>query len=291
MKLYKQLTISIASKDRHEVIESTLQRLYDYGLCDCPLIIYDDGSSPALNPKDFWRFNRGRILRNEYAQGQAIVRNKIIHEAQTPYVLQLDDDSYPVRGSFQKAICQMEENDNCFALAFDLEEPRRDRAFYSTESGMGLLQVRSFIGCSVLINKERFQEVGGYAHWIERTVEEEELCLRALSIGYRVQFSQAVGIRHEVTDTGRDTSGILVRSIRNWTAVYIRHAPLLMMLWRLPRMGLYASMLDLRKFKLHMLRAYFYSLFDRQNWCSRAPMVFKIYRQFSKLKHPLSLFS
>jgi hypothetical protein len=48
--LHEKLTISIATKDRPEVVESTLQKIHSFGLGECPLIICDDGSEPALNP-------------------------------------------------------------------------------------------------------------------------------------------------------------------------------------------------------------------------------------------------
>ncbi len=291
MKLYEQVTISIASKDRHDEIESTLQHLYDFGLCDYPLIIFDDGSSPKLSPKGLDCFSRAKLLRSEAPLGQAIARNKIVQLAETPYVLQLDDDSYPVRGSLEQAIRQLEESYDCFALALALEEPGRGRGFYSSSCDAGLLQVQSFVGCSVLIHKERFLEIGGYADWIGRTVEEEELCLRALSLGYQVKFSQAVCIRHEVTDTGRDTSGILGRSVRNWTAAHIRHAPFSSMLWRLLRMGIFAGLMVFKGRRLSVLKAYCSALFSRHNWCSRAPVPSRSYHQFFKLKHALALFS
>lgn len=218
------LAISIATKDRSDVLEQTLQRIEEFGLGECELIVCDDGSSPALQVPSLARFPRGRLLRNDAPMGQAIARNQIASAASRPFVLQLDDDSYPVAGSVDKLLAIARERTDWLAMALPLEEPVRGRRAQLPKEPLTAL--RSFVGCAALINRAVFLQLGGHADWIGGMVEEDELCLRGFASGYQVYANGALQIRHDVTPTARNVGAIEYRSFRNWTTTWLRHAPM-----------------------------------------------------------------
>lgn len=78
------ITIGIASRDRPEVLDRTLRKIHGFGLSECPVIIFDDGSRPRLDPAAMGLFKRGRVIRVGEAMGQANGRNRVCEEATTP---------------------------------------------------------------------------------------------------------------------------------------------------------------------------------------------------------------
>lgn len=291
MNIPDHLTISIASKDRAEVVEATLRQIHAFGLADCPLILCDDGSAPPLNPPALSRFPRGRLIRNEMAQGQAMARNRIAEECGTPYLLQLDDDSYPVAGTVESLLAFAEAERDWLAIAIPFEEPARGRSFGGRIPATGGLRVKAFVGCAVLLHVEAFRMCGGFAEWIGRTVEEEELCMRAQACGLRILAVDKVRVRHEVSVLNRNGSSIAYRAYRNWTLAWLLHAPALWVPHRLLRLTLGAFWHAVRHRELSALRGHIqaYAAFIPLR-ARRFPLSLAAYSEFQGLPHALELF-
>lgn len=225
MKALESLvTVGIASKDRPEVLDQTLRKVHTFGLGDCPLILFDDGSSPPLAPPAISLFKSARIIRVAQSAGQASGRNRIGEAVTTPFLLQLDDDSYPVEGDMQALLKVASETANWLAIAIPFEEPSRDRWPVGIPADH-LIPVRSFVGCSVLLDVEGFRKLGGYAAWIGRYCEEDEIAMRGLRGGLSTLITGLVRIRHDTSAVGRSLSGIAYRCFRNWFLVWSLHAP------------------------------------------------------------------
>jgi GT2 family glycosyltransferase len=285
------LTISIASKDRPEVVEATLRKIHAFGLGDCPLILCDDGSSPPLNPPALALFARGQLLRNEDAEGQAGARNRIAKACNTPYLLQFDDDSYPVAGSIESLLRFAQRTADWIAIAIPFEEPARGRGFPVGIPVSKAIQVRSFVGCSVLFDVKRFLALGGYAAWVGGMVEEEQLSIRALSLGYAIQTIDLVRVRHEVTEVSRNRDRITARSYRNWLLLWFLHAPMCVLPWRLTRLAVGAVAMTFKHRTAASLRGFFDGLGKCLSMLSlRVPVSLKCYLKFRRLPHALDFF-
>ena len=291
MSLSDQLTISIASKDRPEVVEATLRKLHEFGLGGCPLILCDDGSTPAIDPPALRLFPQGRLLRNESAQGQASARNRIAFECETPYLLQLDDDSYPVAGDIAELLQFAEPSGNWLAFAIPFEEPARKRGFPSGIPRDRAIEVKSFVGCSALFHVARLRQLGGYAGWIGGMVEEEELAIRALAAGYRVLAVDLLRIRHEVSNTSRNLSRITERSFRNWLLLWLAHAPWQVLPWRLARLLIGACRMATSQRDGAALRGLWSAVhLFATGRVVRRPVTASCYRLFRRLPHALDFF-
>ena len=132
-----------------------------------PIIVLDDGSEPSVDEDLLQKFPNAILHRNECARGHVVARNQIVEKAKTPYVLQLDDDSYPVSGSIQDLISEAQTRENWLAFALQYEEPKRSRAFPFRKIIVNGLKLRAFVGCSALINVSSFRSIGGYSEWID----------------------------------------------------------------------------------------------------------------------------
>jgi GT2 family glycosyltransferase len=282
------LTISIASKDRPEVVDATLQKIHAFGLGDCPLILCDDGSTPPLNPPALALFPQGRLLRNEMAQGQALARNRIARECTTPLLLQLDDDSYPVAGDFGALLKFAQQAEDWLAIAIPFEEPARGRSFPSGIPVDHSIQVKAFVGCSALFNVERFRSVGGYADWVGGMVEEEELSLRALSQGAGVLSIDLLRIRHEISETSRNRSKITRNCYQNWFLLWMLNGPWIAIPWRTLRLSLSAVQMTIRQGNTAALQGLFSGIKTIPSlWRLRTPASMNCYRKFRALPHAL----
>jgi hypothetical protein len=291
MSLSEQLTISIASKDRPEVVNATLHKIHAFGLGECPLIVCDDGSTPPLNPPTLSLFTHGRLIRNEAAQGQALARNRIARECATPYLLQLDDDSYPVEGDIRALLGLVQDAPNWLAIAIPFEEPARMRTFPVSIPSDHPIKVRSFVGCSALFHVERFLVLDGYADWVGGMVEEEELSLRALANGCSILTINLLRIRHEVTETSRNRRAIALCSLRNWLLMWMIHAPLCVLPWRVIRLLLAATVMTAKQRDLAALEGIFHAVKAIPvMWKSRKPVSMNCYFRFRALPHALDHF-
>jgi len=285
------VTISIATKDRPQVLEETLRKIHAFGLGECPVILCDDGSEPPLSPAALALFPNGRLLRNEQAQGQALARNRIVRECATPYLLQLDDDSYPVAGDLAALLTFAQSRSDWFALALPFEEPVRGRDFPTGIPREEAVQVKSFVGCSVLFEVSKFNRMGGYAEWIGKMVEEEELCLLALSKGHAVLSIDLLRIRHDVTEIARNRDGITRLCFRNWFILWCVHGPISVLPWRLLRLGLGAAFMTLKQRSPNAIEGVVDAIrMLPVLWSKRSPVSMPCYREFQTLPHALDYF-
>jgi GT2 family glycosyltransferase len=255
------------------------------------LILCDDGSTPPLDPAALRLFPKGRLLRNETAQGQASARNRIAFECVTPYLLQLDDDSYPVAGDLAELLQFVEEPGDWLTIAIPFEEPARGRGFPTGIPCDHFVPVKSFVGCSALFHCGRLRELGGYAGWVGGMVEEEELAIRALAAGYRVVSVDLLRVRHEVSSTSRNPSRITLRSYRNWLLLWLVHAPWQVLPWRVVRLvagafRLAASQRDGAALKGLVAGIRMFA----SGRVQRSPVSGSCYRRFRRLPHALDFF-
>jgi len=289
MRTTDGLTISIASKDRPDVVEATLRKLHDFGLEGCPLILCDDGSTPALDPAALRLFPRGRLLRNEIAQGQAYARNRIAEECATPFLLQLDDDSYPVFGSLSEALSIFEANDECAALALALEEPSRGRLSGRRGDGQNLA-LRAFVGCGCILRLTDFRKVGGYAIWLGATCEEDEFCMRLHCLGKSVLYTDLVRVRHDVTDAARDVDAICYRSYRNWSWIWLRTSPCAILPLQFCGLWMRAVVQTFRTKNFAALRGCRDGLLSPLHSPRRKPITVAKYLKYRSRPHHLNMF-
>lgn len=292
MDLARSLTISIATKDRSVVLEQTLRRLLDFGLKSYPLILCDDGSCEHLAPPSLSEFDNVRVLRNEHPRGCAIARNQIAAACETPYILQIDDDSYPVQGSVEELVVWVASQADWLAIALPFEEPNRGRLFSTATPGRDTCEVSGFVACSALINVEVFNQLGGYADWIGVYGEEVELCLRATSSGKRVLRADILRLRHDVTPVSRSMYRITFNSYRNWPLIWLRHAPLGALPIRFTRLLVAAMATSFRTRSAGAIRGLLASLPRMPAaWRSRTPLSMSQFRRFRSLPHALAFAS
>lgn len=218
------VTILIATKDRPAELKHTLRQLRGLTYPAIEMLVIDDGSAAPVEPvvRSIWP--EAVCVREEESAGQSQRRTEGFTLSQGKYILQLDDDSYPVSpDALDRAVSFLERNPHIGALAFhifngvDLPEvsPVVDARY-----------VPSFVGCGVLFRNEVLQRTGGYQWFMHSQGEEEELALRILKQGSALRFYPEVLIHHHLSPQNRHSATAWMRGLRNKLWSLIMHHPL-----------------------------------------------------------------
>lgn len=196
------VSISIPTRDRWEDLEITLSRLREGGLDTLETIVIDDASRTPLPAHFPEKFPWVRFIRSEVSLSAYVERNRMAELLTRPFILGLDDDSFPVAGDLAESIAWMIEHPKVAALAFQI-------IFKDESPPTGFAQaspfpVRDYIGCAALMRRESFLALGGYEENFGFYLEEPEYCVRAMQAGYTIQAYPAVVVQHNLTPVARN---------------------------------------------------------------------------------------
>ena len=228
-----QIGIGIPTRDRWDELARTLQALADYGLGGNETVVIDDGSREPAPTALRERFPRVRFERTTVPRYVTGARNDLARMLTTPLFLQVDNDSFPVRGDLGAAATWLQERQDALALAFIITE--RD----DFEEALGALPpdpapCHYFIGCGALIKRELFLELGGYEEELEYIAEEIAVTLHAQSRGFQVYQYPAVTVRHYRSPLARDRLVRAALTIRNELLIAGLYYPFFFLLLRWP---------------------------------------------------------
>jgi GT2 family glycosyltransferase len=216
--------VGITTKDRWEDLEVTLIRLQESGLDCLETVVIDDGSAIPTPAKLREQFPRIRFIRFESSQGLIARRNRIANLLSTPFILGLDDDSFPVEGSLEAAANWMLERPKVVALAFQIIFRNESPPVHFATKAPFL--VRDYIGCGNLVRRELFLSLGSYEERFEFFTEEAEFCLRAIQQGYEIYAYPGFVIRHNLSPVARNHPRRTEKFIRNEMLMALWHFPI-----------------------------------------------------------------
>ena len=186
-----------------------------------------DGSVERLS-----RFNWIRLIRLPRNVGPAEARNCGIRIATGRYIVFLDSDTVLPRSGLAKLVSRMEEDSaigiigcrivNSHTRKTDawihaLPESSHERREFDTYS---------FSAAGAIVRARALRAVGPF--WDELFIynEEVDLSIRIIKAGYRVLYSPAVRVYHNVSQNGRVAPGEYWRLlIRNWIWIFYRYYP------------------------------------------------------------------
>jgi len=150
-------------------------------------------------------------------------RNRMFDLIDTPYLLTLDDDSWPRSGQDVLAMLQCMESDEriasvcaaCIHPITRVAETERIERFASTETAAGVFDVVNIAAGGTLLRMKAVRETSGYAEEFFWGREENDLAFQFLQRGWRVVFLPDAVIWHSLSPAGRFTHERLFRITRN----------------------------------------------------------------------------
>ena len=271
--LLSLVQIGIATKNRWNDLKLTLEKIRDFGLGGMRILIFDDHSDVPC-PFDGQALCSGAELKRfDGSRGYIIRRNEIAEAMDAKYYLSLDDDSFPVGGSLEAAVAYAESLSDNFCLGFPICGPPDGNQFQECEPEPPQ-QVRSFVGCAHLLDRQRFLDLGGYRGELIHQGEENEIAVRAFQKGLLCRRFSEFQIAHMATNNGRSFYRMDYYGARN---------TLLWNDWYLP-----SEQKIVRQGRAIANRAYSFALTRRSGHMRGSLAGLRDIRRYKRFRHSLS---
>jgi GT2 family glycosyltransferase len=219
------LGISIATRNRWRDVEKTLSMVAGRpDLAGCPVILIDDGSESPAPRELIERHPNVEFITSEGKRGASEQRTRIARLLKTEFVLQLDDDSYPVEGSVREAVSFLEHRPDIVALALNIVSC--DEVSPPIDRSDAPYPVEVFIGCGVLYRRELFLELGGFSRELGYYCEEFHFCASAAREDKAVYMFPSLVVRHEKSPSARSFGKIAYYQGRNRVLLVLWYYPI-----------------------------------------------------------------
>jgi glycosyltransferase involved in cell wall biosynthesis len=116
------LSIAITTKNRWDALQVSLSKLAEH-LPEADVMVVDDGSDSPC-PYDMSALHPRLQLKVHAASGGLVVRrNELIRNASTPYVMSLDDDSFPSDSNVYGAVELLRSSPEVLCVSLPIYNP------------------------------------------------------------------------------------------------------------------------------------------------------------------------
>lgn len=213
------ITFLISTYNRRDVVLRTLAELQSVtrlsGVRTETIIVdnaSEDGSADAIASQ----FPHVKLIRGESNRG-ACAKNDGLAIARGPYVVFLDDDSYPTPESLWRMLAHFAADKNLGAAVFDVTLPDGSHECSAYAS--------VFIGCGTGFRREALQHVGGLPDDFFMQAEEYDLSLRLMDGGWKVERFTDLRVSHLKTPGARVPARTTRLDVRNNLTLITRRFP------------------------------------------------------------------
>lgn len=141
-------------------------------------------------------------------------------KAKGKYLIVLDDDSH-LESGLDEAIAYLDVNPQIGILALRIT----GGVFETTDTTEWIDKKDSggFIGCGVIIKKEVYEKIGGFAEWLHVYTHEYEYSLRCLDAGYKIVYFDRAHVVHRTSALNRTSKRLRIFSARNEMALVYKY--------------------------------------------------------------------
>jgi len=200
------VTINILSFNRKDELKFTLSKVFEQDYHNIEVIVVDNASSDGTREMVKSEFPDVILIELEKNIGIA-GWNKGFEIAKGEYVLVLDDDSYPEKGTIDAGTKTLLSDESVAVVGFTIYNSYfgliENNQEYIASKGK-TIETIGFIGCGALIKKSIFLEFGGFEKSIFLYFNELEFSIRVRNFGYRILFEPQKKVIHSYSLTQRD---------------------------------------------------------------------------------------
>ncbi|MCB8951260.1 MAG: glycosyltransferase family 2 protein [Ardenticatenales bacterium] len=221
--LNRTVQVSITTRDRWPVLAETLAQLRQFGLGAYDVAVVDDGSVQPCPYDIAALLPSASLQRYEEAKGLIVRRNQLMRRLNADFVLQVDDDSFPVAGSLAQAVAFLTTQPNALAATFPVHDPVAGVEQVKSLAAQPY-QTKAFIGCAALINRAQFLRLGGYRDELVHFMEERDVAARGFRQGCVCFHYPQLRFYHVRTPVGRNWTRMDFYGARNnvlWNDWYV----------------------------------------------------------------------
>jgi len=214
----------IATHNRRGVLLHTLEQVQRCGLAPSTfeIIVVDNASTDGTSDAVAQWFPPVLLVRQHENLGPC-AKNFALARARGRFIVFLDDDSYPVPGSFGRMLRHFESDPSLGAAVFTVTLPDGSRECSAYPNVC--------IGCGTGFRAEALRQVGGLPDDFFMAAEEYDLSLRLLDAGWDVRSFDDLHVTHQKTPGSRFPRRITRLDVRNNLMLALRHFP---REWRIP---------------------------------------------------------
>lgn len=238
------VAVSITTHNREVELVRTLEALRALDPLPAERIVCADGCRDGTAARVRGDFPEVRLLENNPGQGSIRSRDRILRTATAPYVLCLDDDSYPIEPHFLgEVVALMEAHPEIALVTF----PQRSDEFPEsmTQEGFGPARwVGTYPNSGAVYRRETYLGLAGFPGFFFHAYEEPDYALQCWAAGQRVLFYPHLTIRHHFTSLERNEVRTHHRHASNECLSIVLRAPLWVVpglaAWRALRQAQYA---------------------------------------------------
>lgn len=206
----------LATHNRCECVCHTLAELQRCGLdrTDYQVIVVDNASSDQTEAMVSNQCDHFIRLQDNFGScGKAFGLDVVT----SPYVVFLDDDSFPRPGSVSRMISHFEHSSRLGAAGFAVHLPNKKM------EGGALPHV--FLGCGVGFRREALVSCGGLDRSFFMQAEEYDLAFRLAGSGWDVRMFDDIHVEHLKTEQARKNERTIYYDTRNNLRVASRYLP------------------------------------------------------------------
>lgn len=211
------VSVVIPSKDRPDAVRRLLLSVNEQTYPIEDVLVIDDGSSPALRA-----ISREVIYRNEVSRGAGPSRNVGAEQAQSDYLLVLDDDTILHDPELvRKCVDTLREFPFLAALALRQLQPDLSPWYVQPCPHDKPCLATTFYGVGFFIKRSAMLAVGAFSDRITFNYEENELALRLIDAGYEIAYDPRLSLIHAEDARHRDWGQRFYAMYRNacYTAI------------------------------------------------------------------------
>jgi GT2 family glycosyltransferase len=218
---FDHLALLIPTRNRPEILATTLTELRKAGLGDVALWVYDDCSADAAAiPRVIESWPGAKVLRGAKRVGQAEGRNILMRACGKEFGLLIDDDSFPADASALKKHLIGPLDKLRAITTFQYLDVPTHRLSTPKELSEGV--ARAFQGGGSLFHIPTVMGLGGFRSFFVYGYEEPELSMRIQLNGLHIWYDPAVVVHHNHFETPNEC-----RDHREYDYLYARNSILM----------------------------------------------------------------
>lgn len=206
----------LATRNRRDVLLESLGHIRDCGLDRdrMEVFVVDNASTDGTSEAVARQFPDVHLLALRENRGSC-AKDLALAKVRFPYVMFLDDDSWPLGDSVSKMVDRFERTPSLAAAGFmaDLVDGRMECSAFP----------HVFIGCGVGLRTQVLRDVGGIDGWFFMQAEEYDLAFRLVNSGYQVQVFEDLHVRHLKTPKARYGGTTAYYDVRNNVVLAFRY--------------------------------------------------------------------
>jgi GT2 family glycosyltransferase len=214
----RRVSFVMPTYNRREVVLRTLSRVLDCGMRpgEFEVLVVDNASTDGTAAAIRDRFP-GVVVLDQATNKGPCAKNEGLAIATGEFVVFLDDDSFPQRGSMPRMIAHFESDSMLGAAVFTITLPNGSQECSAYPDVC--------IGCGTGFRRDALVHVGGMPDDFFMAAEEYDLSLRLLDGGWRVRLFDDLHVTHAKSSMSRFPNRIARLDARNNMLLAMRYFP------------------------------------------------------------------